>query len=491
MSVLKPITDNPRKFKLYLTPEEFGARGDGVTDDTQAIQKALDQGATVVLRRFYKITSPVNIGTSILTGTGPESSGLLLSQEGKLLIHSSFAGVEKIKINTLSDWSADAAIRIAPIGRHQVSPFIRDVLIIGDIHRGAAVALGGGAYVLGLMNVLLENIKVHNFEEGLLLDATSSWMSGGTIRNFWIGACNYGIKGIGSTFYPSRTTFENIHGEYSSAYSTALIWDFSGKQCLFLNPMLWDGGVFAKFTTYSRHNLIVGGHGPGNKPESFLDYGYKNTVVESYPAYGSTWRSRLFNHTEKFLSYEEKFYSHGGSGYHAYSLGLTPPPKLPSFILSAGEKLGEGTSTAYTYRWIAPYTFTQFRQRFRFIDDVSNISNFFTGLDDGNTPDSLSSAYIGIFLGEDGYFWLRVKSSSYTINQQIKRADNSWHEVQISIFDTTALVVYFDGNLVGLWEDASLPRVDMRVFNLISSSGATQVRVALADLYLRGDLRLS
>ncbi len=489
--VFKTITDNPRKFKLYFTPEEFGARGDGITDDTQAVQKALDQGARVVLKRFYKITSPVNIGTSVLTGTGLESSGLLLSQEGKLLIHSSFAGVEKIKIKTLSDWTADAAIRIAPFGRHQLSPFVRDVYLKGEVHRGAAIAVGGGTQVLGVMNLLIENIGVHNFEDGLLLDATSSWMSGGAIRNFWVGASNYGIRGIGSTFYPSRTTFENIQGEYSSAYSTALIWDFSGKQCLFLNPMLWDGGVFAKFTVYSRHNLIVGGHGPGNKPESFLDYGYKNMVVESYPAYGSTWRSRLFNHTERFISEEEKFYSHGGTGYHSFNLGLTPSPKLPSYTLMAGDKKGEGTSTAYTYRWIAPYTFTQFRQRFRFIDDIASVGAFFTGMDTGDIPDSLATAYIGIFLEDDGYFWLRAKNGSHVISQRIKRADNSWHEIQISIFDTTVLVVYFDGSLVGIWEDANLPRYDMRLFNLISSNGATPVRVALADLFLRGDLRLS
>ncbi len=487
----KPIPDNPRKFKLYLTPEEFGARGNGSSDDTQAIQKALQKGGRVVLRKFYRITAPVYVGSSVITGLGPENSGFLLSQNGKIVVDKSRSGLEKLKIRTLSNWNADAAIRIAPLSGHQASPFLRDLFLIADSHRAAAIAIGGGSPYFGVMNLLVENIQVHNFEDGLLLDASSSWMSGGAIRNFWVGACNYGVRGTGSTFYPSRTTFENIQGQYSTDYHTALFWDFSGKECLILNPMLWDGGKFAKFTVYSRHNLIVGGHGAGNLPEAFMDYGYKNTVVESYPNYGSNWRSRLFNFPVQFLSEENKFYTPGGSGVHSFSLQLTSPPKLPSFVLEAGDGKGNGTSTAYTPTWIAPYTYTLFRQRFRLMDDLSNTAQFFTGMDAGTSPDSLSSYYAGIFLESDGFFWLKVSDGSNTLTEKIRAADNSWHEVQLSFFNASTLVVYFDGNLVGFWESAPLPRMNMRLFNLISSNGAVTTRVALSDLYLRGDIRLS
>jgi len=57
----------------WVSVKEFGAKGDGVTDDTQAIQNALSSGASVVFfpRGTYLVTSTLNIGfDTILIGAG-------------------------------------------------------------------------------------------------------------------------------------------------------------------------------------------------------------------------------------------------------------------------------------------------------------------------------------------------------------------------------------------------------------------------------------
>lgn len=56
----------------YVTPEEFGAAGDGTTDDTAAVQAAVDSGMTVKLTKQYLITAPVRITRdhTIIEGTG-------------------------------------------------------------------------------------------------------------------------------------------------------------------------------------------------------------------------------------------------------------------------------------------------------------------------------------------------------------------------------------------------------------------------------------
>lgn len=50
---------------LWVTPEMFGAVGDGVTDDTDALQTAIDNG-NVVLRGAYLVSSDLNLNGKIL-----------------------------------------------------------------------------------------------------------------------------------------------------------------------------------------------------------------------------------------------------------------------------------------------------------------------------------------------------------------------------------------------------------------------------------------
>lgn len=56
--------------KEYVTPQMYGAKGDGVTDDTSAIQTALEIGATVYFPKGdYLITDTLRVGSTIHTLT--------------------------------------------------------------------------------------------------------------------------------------------------------------------------------------------------------------------------------------------------------------------------------------------------------------------------------------------------------------------------------------------------------------------------------------
>lgn len=50
--------------KIFVTPEDYGAAGDGVADDTAAIQAALDSGNNVVGTLKYKITRTIHFSKS-------------------------------------------------------------------------------------------------------------------------------------------------------------------------------------------------------------------------------------------------------------------------------------------------------------------------------------------------------------------------------------------------------------------------------------------
>lgn len=56
------IQNDPLNAESYATPQQFGAKGNGVTDDTEAIQQAIDSGKSVYLSAGeYRITAPLVI----------------------------------------------------------------------------------------------------------------------------------------------------------------------------------------------------------------------------------------------------------------------------------------------------------------------------------------------------------------------------------------------------------------------------------------------
>ena len=55
------ITGTAEESELYVTPEMYGAAGDGIQDDSDALQKAFNDGRDVVFLNNYYVTQPIKI----------------------------------------------------------------------------------------------------------------------------------------------------------------------------------------------------------------------------------------------------------------------------------------------------------------------------------------------------------------------------------------------------------------------------------------------
>lgn len=64
------LSDEVESLKLVSAPEMYGAVGDGISDDTEAVQNAFNSGLIVFLKGTYKITSALTFPNYMICGNG-------------------------------------------------------------------------------------------------------------------------------------------------------------------------------------------------------------------------------------------------------------------------------------------------------------------------------------------------------------------------------------------------------------------------------------
>lgn len=89
---------------IAVTPEMFGAIGNGIEDDTLAVQQAFNSGKNVLLNGYYRCTENITISNAhqlTITGVNYNSSGLKFENEAYLTIGSN-SNVNELRINNFS-----------------------------------------------------------------------------------------------------------------------------------------------------------------------------------------------------------------------------------------------------------------------------------------------------------------------------------------------------------------------------------------------------
>lgn len=114
-------TNVQTKLREFVSVKDFGAVGDGVTDDTAAFRSAIDTRKSVfVPKGVYLISSGLTLSSAqILYGECQEESKILVSGSGydAVTLAASYAGVTGIGIYSASQRTSGAFIRISTASR--------------------------------------------------------------------------------------------------------------------------------------------------------------------------------------------------------------------------------------------------------------------------------------------------------------------------------------------------------------------------------------
>ena len=109
--------DVAAKLRETVSVKDFGAVGDGATDDTAAIQKAVDSisaGTIRLPRGSYKISAPITVANKniLLAGDGQNCSSLIISHAGKGIVYTSDNRSRHASIRRLSILTTNAAATV-------------------------------------------------------------------------------------------------------------------------------------------------------------------------------------------------------------------------------------------------------------------------------------------------------------------------------------------------------------------------------------------
>ncbi|QHA93644.1 glycosyl hydrolase family 28-related protein [Bacillus sp. N1-1] len=245
--------ENPQALLI----SDFGAVGDGKTDDSKAIQEAIDYAQESAVgsvhltgNRNYLIKSGLTL---------KEGTELKLDRNSKILVDGNFRVVTLEKSSSISGGTIEV---VNPIFQSDVlyldgkyeyygiwnTTQVNNVRLINSSGslKGTALSLfaGGSSHQITFVN--FDTIGISGFETGLKLetvdpgDGSYSWINGNTFENFSMEQCLTFIELIGDVTVPNESSgnvFENLQIQLGTKTENVLVVDGSANT---FEGVIWD-----------------------------------------------------------------------------------------------------------------------------------------------------------------------------------------------------------------------------------------------------------
>ncbi len=224
----------------YTTPEEFGAVGDGVVDDTEALVQAIAEASAstkiLYMTKKYKIFEDIDLPKNVAMIGQPATRGEIVSDHNAVYVRgggdNEFIGcIKNVKF-----------IGVTLVLGESTNDFGNQYLIdncrFGGYNSGVGLRLHNNTW-----NMLINNCKFRNLDRCIFID--------------FVGAVNSGaaIKIVNTTAYDAG------YGLYLDGATT----DGSDIQLVNCNLEHNDVGLYASGSTSGNHVYLVNTHYESNR----------------------------------------------------------------------------------------------------------------------------------------------------------------------------------------------------------------------------------
>lgn len=201
-------------YRHVAVPEMYGAAGDGVTDDTAAVQSAMNSGLPVFLKSVYSVTDTVTYSGNLIFGNGCIKAGAALDY--LLICNASSVIVSGIEL----DGNNQAALLLTatPEGTAGVRAIITGVYAHNTNNTNYARTGCRGVAARVYDKIVISNCRVENIHRTNVVPGTISSVgiygesSGSvTITDNWISTvdCSSETTDCDGIYVTSRNTTDN------------------------------------------------------------------------------------------------------------------------------------------------------------------------------------------------------------------------------------------------------------------------------------------
>lgn len=239
------------KLREFVSVMDFGATGDGSTDDTAAIQAAINENSGGCIRfpaGTYRITSPivVNVANTILVGDGSKVTNILNAQtNGDAIVfesqntglsdYLSSCGITGIRAYRSTDATSGAALRLT-----QCNAFILDDF--ANLNHPEGIVIEGGkeglfSNIRGSISGAITGTPVANSS---MLRITTAATSGATYQTpFTMEFVNMTLSGGSAKAIDNIVQIEACDGlHFTNAY-----WNYGNTNIVRLMPTVSGKGI--------------------------------------------------------------------------------------------------------------------------------------------------------------------------------------------------------------------------------------------------------
>lgn len=235
--------DNIVKSLTIKTPEDFGAKGDGVSDDTEYILLAMNECAnnnyTLTLKNKYRICSTIIYNgwkPLVITGTAPNDQSLVNDNTSNGMSNLLFDENCYLEINKMG------SVTFKYVGFEGVSKGIKGGLVLKSF-RNKIINCYFARFenciscLPGALNWLGENQTLFNtFSRSNCAYYSESGSDSEFIGNLIHSSCDMGFNGTSSGYLIANNHFYNKKPSYFKVYNTRIINNYI-QECI-LQPTI-------------------------------------------------------------------------------------------------------------------------------------------------------------------------------------------------------------------------------------------------------------